>query len=221
MSILVVGSTKGGSGKSTLATNIAIARAITGRSVLLIDGDEQRSALEFTELRSEIMEDVGYTAVSMQDRLLKAQAVAMAAKYDDTIIDVGGRVNLSLMAAMIIAHTVLIPVQPRSFDILAVGQMMTMVEKAREANKNNLRVLAVLNAADPGPAAKDNEGTLGFLKTFGGLEVLDKITIGRRKVFSSAAANGKSVLEYLPKDQKAIDEINALVDALYPKAISV
>jgi hypothetical protein len=48
------------------------------------------------------------------------------------------------------------------------------------------------------------------------LEVLD-ITIGRRKVFSSAAATGRSVLEYLPKDQKAIDEINALVEILYPK----
>ena len=43
------------------------------------------------------------------------------------------------------------------------------------------------------------------------------ITIGRRKVFSSAAATGRSVLEYLPKDQKAIDEINALVEILYPQ----
>ena len=214
MSITLVGATKGGTGKSTLATNIAVARALAGRSVLLIDGDEQRTSLDFTELRSEAFEDVGYTAVGLQDRLIKAQAAGMASKYDDTIIDVGGRANLSLGAALLVAHTVLIPVQPRSFDILAVGQMMQMVEKARDGNPNDMRVLAILNAADPG--GKDNEATLEYLKAQEDLEVLD-ITIGRRKVFSSAAATGRSVLEYLPKDQKAIDEINALVEILYPQ----
>lgn len=214
MSILAVAATKGGTGKSTLATNITVARAISGRSVLLIDGDEQRTALDFTELRSEVFDNVGYTAVGLQDRLIKAQAVSMASKYDDTIIDVGGRANLSLGAALVIAHTVLIPVQPRSFDILAVGQMLEMVEKAKIGNPNNLRVVAVLNAADPG--GKDNEATLDYLRQQEDLEVLD-LTIGRRKVFSSAAATGRSVLEYLPKDQKAIDEINALVEILYPK----
>lgn len=214
MSILAVAATKGGTGKSTLATNITVARAISGRSVLLIDGDEQRTALDFTELRSEVFDNVGYTAVGLQDRLIKAQAVSMASKYDDTIIDVGGRANLSLGAALVIAHTVLIPVQPRSFDILAVGQMLEMVEKAKIGNPNNLRVVAVLNAADPG--GKDNEATLDYLRQQEDLEVLD-LTIGRRKVFSSAAATGRSVLEYLPKDQKAIDEVNALVEILYPK----
>jgi chromosome partitioning protein len=214
MSILVVAATKGGTGKSTLATNIAVARAISGRSVLLIDGDEQRTALDFTELRSEVFENVGYTAVGLQDRLIKAQAVGMASKYDDTIIDVGGRANLSLGAALLIAHTVLIPVPPRSFDILAVGQMVTMVDKARDGNPNDMQVLAILNAADPG--GKDNEATIEYLKAQTDWKVLD-ITIGRRKVFSSAAATGRSVLEYQPKDQKAIDEINALVEVLYPQ----
>jgi chromosome partitioning protein len=214
MSITVVAATKGGSGKTTLATNIAVARVMSGQAVLFIDGDEQRSGLDFTELRAEVLDNIGYTAVGLQDRLIKAQAVSMASKYDDTIIDVGGRANLSLGAALLVAHTVLIPVQPRSYDVLAVGQMMKMVEKARDGNPNNMRVVAVLNAADPG--GKDNEATLDYLKSLEDLEVLD-ITIGRRKVFSSAAATGRSVLEYLPKDQKAIDEINALVEILYPK----
>jgi hypothetical protein len=65
-------------------------------TVLFIDGDEQRSGLDFTELRAEVLDNIGYTAVGLQDRLIKAQAVSMASKYDDTIIDVGGRANLSL-----------------------------------------------------------------------------------------------------------------------------
>jgi chromosome partitioning protein len=48
----------------------------------------------------------------------------------------------------------------------------------------------------------------------GGLELL-KYTIGRRKAFSNAAAAGRSVAEYQPKDTKAIEELNRLVQAVY------
>ncbi len=42
--ILTVGNVKGGVGKTTLAVNIAITRALAGRDVLLVDGDEQGTA---------------------------------------------------------------------------------------------------------------------------------------------------------------------------------
>src|SRR4051812_40400989 len=50
--IITVGNIKGGVGKTTLAINLAIARAAEGRDVLLVDGDEQRTAQTFTELRT-------------------------------------------------------------------------------------------------------------------------------------------------------------------------
>ena len=48
--IVVIGNVKGGVGKTTLAINFAIARAAQGRDVLLIDGDEQGTALTFTAM---------------------------------------------------------------------------------------------------------------------------------------------------------------------------
>ena len=39
--ILTIGNIKGGVGKTTLAVNLAILRALAGRDVLLVDGDEQ------------------------------------------------------------------------------------------------------------------------------------------------------------------------------------
>ena len=50
--ILAVGNVKGGVGKTTLAINFAIALSRQNRDVLLIDGDEQGTALAFTELRN-------------------------------------------------------------------------------------------------------------------------------------------------------------------------
>ena len=50
--ILAVGNTKGGVRKTTLAVNIAAARALRGRDVLLIDGDKQASAATFAQIRA-------------------------------------------------------------------------------------------------------------------------------------------------------------------------
>ena len=60
--ILAVGNVKGGVGKTTLAVNLAILWAQQRRDVLLIDGDEQATAMAFTELRTGARGEPGYTA---------------------------------------------------------------------------------------------------------------------------------------------------------------
>ena len=62
--ILAVGNTKGGVGKTTLAVNLAVARALAGHDLLLVDGDEQGTALTFTQLRAERLGEAGYTGAS-------------------------------------------------------------------------------------------------------------------------------------------------------------
>jgi chromosome partitioning protein len=146
--ILTVGNTKGGVGKTTLAVNIAIARSLLGSSdVLLIDGDEQKTALTFTELRSSQLGNTGYTAVSLYGAALRTQARQLAPKYTDIVIDVGGRDTGSLRAALTVTNTLIIPIQPRSFDIWAIDQMADLVREAREINPE-MRAVMILNAAD-------------------------------------------------------------------------
>jgi chromosome partitioning protein len=118
--ILVVGHVKGGVGKTTLTLNLTIARAAEGHDVLLVDGDEQGTALLFTDLRTTALGTPGYTAVRLQGPALRTQVRQLASKYDDILIDVGGRDTGSLRAALTVAQTLLIPLQPRSFDIWAV-----------------------------------------------------------------------------------------------------
>jgi chromosome partitioning protein len=209
--ILVVGHVKGGVGKTTLTLNLTIARSAEGHDVLLVDGDEQGTAMLFTDLRTTTLGTPGYTAVHLQGAALRTQVRQLATKYADILIDVGGRDTGSLRAALTVAQTLLIPLQPRSFDIWAVDQMMTLLTEARAVNPE-IRALAVLNAADA--QGRDNQEAIVALTDIAGLQILP-LTIGRRKAFPNAAAYGRAVTEATPRDAKAGAELSALLKALY------
>lgn len=214
--ILTVGNTKGGVGKTTLAVNLAIARATSGSDVLLVDGDEQRTALTFTELRTELRGSPGYTAVALEGGAIRTQVRQLAPKYDDVVIDVGGRNTGSLRAALTVSNVLLIPMQPRSFDLWAIDQVGELVGEAKELNPD-LRVLIVINAADP--QGSDNQDTAAALHDTPDMVVLPG-TIGRRKAFPNAAAAGQSVIEpSRDKDAKAIAELMALLESVYAKQL--
>jgi chromosome partitioning protein len=214
--ILTVGNTKGGVGKTTLAVNIAIARAMDGRDVLLVDGDEQRTAMTFTELRAEVRGEAGYTAVALEGSAIRTQVRQLAPKVDDVVIDVGGRNTGSLRAALTISDVLLIPVQPRSFDLWAVDQVAELVAEARELNPD-LRALLVINAADP--QGSDNRDTAEALAEAPGMDVLD-VTVGRRKAFPNAAAAGRAVVESgRDRDPKAAAELLSVVHAVYAQQV--
>jgi chromosome partitioning protein len=211
--ILTVGNMKGGVGKTTLAVNIAIARSVLGNDVLLIDGDEQKTAITFTELRSNLLGNAGYTAVSLHGAAIRTQARQLSPKYADIIIDVGGRDTGSLRAALTVTNTLLIPVQPRTFDIWAIDQIADLVREAREINPD-MRAAIVLNAADT--QGHDNQDAAEALQSTDVIELL-AITISRRKAFPNAASAGKAVIEQASKDRKAVAELNALLRVIYSK----
>lgn len=88
--ILTVGNTKGGVGKTTLALNIAIARALAGKNVWLIDADIQDTAKTAIAARAEEgIEPTIAFAKYPEAKILRSQVKQQAERFDDVVIDVG------------------------------------------------------------------------------------------------------------------------------------
>lgn len=191
--ILTVGSTKGGVGKTTLAVNLTIGLVMAGQDVLLIDGDEQKHSLAFTELRGGAIEGgPGYTAVALYGSAIRTQVRQLKPRYDHIVIDVGGRDTGSIRAAFSVSDFALIPAAPRSFDLWGADSTADVVREMREVNEG-LRAVAVLNAADA--RGNDNTEAEGALRDIDGLEVSPH-RIVRRKAFPNAATRGLGIMEY-------------------------
>lgn len=214
MSSIIVGNTKGGVGKTTLAINIAVALALQGKDVWLIDGDRQKTSEQAIGIRSENESLPGISCSSFGDgKILRAQIQQQGHKYDHIIIDAGGRDSTSLRAALVLSDILLVPFLPRSFDVWALNDMAALVDEARSV-RDGLRAIAIMNCADAGESSQDNAEAAEYVKGVPQFEYLAS-PIRRRKAFSNASGQGMSVLEIKPQDPKATAEMNNLISALF------
>lgn len=210
--IVTVGNTKGGVGKTTLALNIAIARALSGRDVWLIDGDRQGTAQTAIALRAEAGRQPAIACAQYADgSSLRTQLQHQSKKFEDIVIDAGGRDSTALRAALVLSDVLLVPFAPRSLDVWALADICALIDEARSV-RDGLKAYAVLNSADP--SGSDNADAAAAVADYPQLTYLDT-PIRRRKAIANAAGQGLSVLEASPRDAKASDELNALISKLF------
>ena len=210
--IVVVGGIKGGSGKTTIATNLVVMRALDGCDVLLIDADDQETASDFTMLRNErAAAEATYTSIKLTGQAVRTETRRLAGKYDDVVIDTGGRDTTSQRAALTVADVLLVPFVPRSFDVWTLEKVGELVSEMRVANPD-LKAYVFINRADP--SGRDNDEAADVLQETECLEFIPT-ALGTRKAFGNAAAQGLAVSELRPQDAKAIQEVGALYRYLY------
>lgn len=214
MSITVFGGEKGGTGKTTLATNVASMLAMEGKDVLLLDTDRQGTASFWATVREEDEVEPRVSCVQKFGKGLAAQVQDLAERYDEIIIDAGGRDSLELRYALGVADQVYIPVQPFQFDIWTIRQMDTLVEMAKTFNET-LVANIVLNRVSTNPVVREDRDTREFIlqENFENLGLTTSMVYDRI-AFRKAARDGISVLEYR-RDKKAINEMNGLYEEIY------
>ena len=209
--IYTIGGIKGGSGKTTIATNLAVMLHLKGRDVLFVDADDQETATDFTHWRNEsLSEGAGYTAIQLANNAVRTEILKLKSKYDDIVIDTGGRDTTSQRAAMTVSDVYIVPFIPRSFDMWTLEKVARLIDEMRTA-KPDLRAYAVLNKIDS--RGSDNTEAKEFLGETDSITLIEA-ALGHRKSFANAASKGLSVVEYKPADEKAIKEVNELFEIL-------
>ena len=205
--LYTIGGIKGGCGKTTVATNLVILLAAEGRDVLLVDADDQETATDFTAWRNQTTQgNTGYTAIQLSGDAVRTEILKLSDKYDDIIIDTGGRDTTSQRAALTVSDVYLVPFIPRSFDMWTLEKVVRLVDEITPINPK-LKAFAFLNRADP--RGVDNQEAADYLQDNDSLTFLNT-PLGDRKAFSNAATQGLAVTELKPVNQKAVDEVITL-----------
>lgn len=210
--ILTFGHTKGGVGKSMLALNVAVERIRAGVDTLLIDGDpRQTSVSKAIAVRSESGQEPPVPCIVLEDaRTLRQQVGLLRPKYQDLVIDVGGKDSSALRSALLVTDVLVLPVAPESVELWAIDDVVEVIEEAQALHP--FRVLVVLNRAKS--SGQDNADMRAMIAEYPQLTMLAP-SIGHRSVFSSAFGRGLSAAEYRPANVKAISELRAVLASLY------
>jgi len=208
--IITIGGIKGGCGKSLISTNLTVLQSVTGKKVLLIDGDEQGTAGDWTDHRNNLGINTPWTTIRLKSNAVRTEVLKLTSSYNDIIIDCGGRDTASLRAALTVSDIFLIPFQPKSFDIWTAAKASELVQEASILNPK-LKAYAFINCA--ATRGRDNQDAMNILAKITNFTLLSE-TIGLRKAFSNATAEGLSVIE-IKTDKKAIYEIKALHNAIF------
>ena len=204
MVILICGE-KGGTGKTTLAVNLAAYRQGAGRSVLIIDTDPQRSASDWCYFRKQ----AGLPPIDCAQLRAGAMMAAVpgyATRYQDVIIDAGGRDNPEMRAGLVLADLVLLPVRASQYDLASVDKMRALLDQVRPANAR-IRCLVVINSVKNNPRIPEFSEALQTIQQYDDIEV-HTAPIYDRMSYARSGAEGRGVHEMA--DTKAAAEISTL-----------
>ncbi|MFO7639885.1 MAG: AAA family ATPase [Candidatus Competibacteraceae bacterium] len=211
--IVLIGGEKGGTGKTTLAVNLAALRAVHGRDVLLIDTDIQASASYWAQIRDEAAVTPRVACIQKFGKGMQAEVRDLATRYQDLIIDAGGRDSVELRAALVVAERAFVPIQPSQFDIWTLGRMDDLVKTAQGFNPD-LRATVVISRASTNPSVSEVAEARSLLADFAHLRLTPAV-IRDRIAYRKAARDGLSVAEQKPTDSKAGEEMQALFQEVF------
>lgn len=210
--VLAILSQKGGAGKTTLALHLAVIAQATGRRVVLVDTDPQRSAAGWWRARA------ATTPELVEADTVQIAAVLDAARADSVdllVIDTRPSVERATLDVSKVSNLALVPTRPSILDMRAIGATIALLQSVR------CNGAVVLNSCPPGRG--DQEATLTSEARAGlvqyGMPVLAQ-SITQRAALAHALIDGRAVTEFEPQG-KAATELQAVwqwvEESLWPK----
>lgn len=205
--ITVIGGIKGGTGKSIIAANLSALLANRGKDTLLVDGDAQGTTWLWSNTRNESLPEAdGLTCIQLQGKAARTEVLKLASKYDEVIVDCGGRDTTTQRAALTVADLLLVPFPPRGPDVWTTEDLSNLVGEVHTVNED-LKVWAFINRADS--QGGDNRAASEIINEYENITLI-KAKVGNRKAFPNAHTQGLAVFEAKSVNSQAVAELEVL-----------
>jgi chromosome partitioning protein len=215
--IVLIGGEKGGTGKSTLATNLSAWLAVAGRDVLLLDADRQSTSANWAAERHQhaalppvhCVQRYGNLFHSVQD---------LRTRYQDIVIDAGGRDSEELRSAMVLADKLYSPAKASQSDLWTIDHLAKLVELARGFNPR-LEARVMISMAPTNPRINEERDAAEMLAEFSERLMLSRCITRERKAYRDAMKEGCGVVEQA--DPKATHEIDSIAQEIYGVEVQI
>ncbi len=138
---------KGGSGKTTCSINYAFECAFRygpNLKIMLVDADEQRSILKWSEMRS-IPLPHNISISGKPYKKLHRDIISEKDDYKLIIIDTPGRETDITRSAILASDIVIVPCKPSQFDVDSTMDILDILRDATELSKPDLAYFFLIN----------------------------------------------------------------------------
>ena len=166
---------------------------------LLVDADDQQSAVKWSKRRTENLIDTEHHKGDLKKVLLDLQK-----KYKYVVLDVAGRDSEEFRSALQVADKLIVPTQPSQADVEVLPFVLKMFNTFQKVNEK-LEPFIVVNKAPSNTKSTEVADSIELLQTLPKFKILNTV-IRDRKQFRDASVQGLSVLEM--GSSKAKDEFN-------------
>ncbi|MDA8163733.1 MAG: AAA family ATPase [Desulfobacteraceae bacterium] len=211
-------SEKGGSGKSTFLANLAVAHALAGRRVTILDTDTQETASDWAALRQSwnVAQIPCYARTGREVYPLIRE---LAEECDLLLVDVGGRaedrekkVMIEVAMTLYAADHIFIPVNHSGAGLWTLKKMEQLIAYSKQKNAR-LKAFVLPALVSPQLVEKDVATIGAFLEEYGLTGVFEPLenAFSFRRPYVHAHDQGLSVLETTDRDgRKAREEMEEL-----------
>lgn len=195
---------KGGVGKTTIAVNLASCLSERGFSILLVDADPQGSVLQWQS----ISQDQHFEVTHRPSASLLNDKKGMARGHDHVIIDAPPAIGEIARAVLGVTDLAIVPIGPSPLDIWSSKETVSLFP---EAPKRNRRLTPKLLICRKIVGTRIGREAREALETYG-VDIFEA-EISQRVAFVEAMISGRSVLDYAPRSEAAV-EIRHLCDEI-------